>query len=74
MKLPQVCPYCDERFHHYGSCRCPRGQLDAIEFERRALTLRLAKLDEREAEERVRLDQKSRSHGQSVRKNNFGEI
>lgn len=66
MQLPQVCPYCDERFLHYGSCRCPRGQLDAIEFERRALTLRLAKLDEREAEERARLDHKSRSYGQQA--------
>lgn len=53
--LPIKCPHCGELNYHYSSCRCPQGQLDAIENERRAIVLRLARLDEREAEERARL-------------------
>lgn len=53
--LPRTCQHCGERMMHYGACRCPKGQLDSIETERRSIAVRLARLDEREAEERARL-------------------
>lgn len=54
VSLPRTCPHCGGHLMHYGACRCPQGQLDSIEMERRAIVLRLARLDEREAEERAR--------------------
>lgn len=55
VSLPRTCKHCGEKMLHYSSCRCPQAQLDSIEYERRAIVLRLARLDEREAEERQRL-------------------
>lgn len=54
-QIPYKCRHCGEHLMHYSSCRCPQSQLDSIEQERRAIVRRLARLDEREAQERARI-------------------
>lgn len=52
VQLPRTCVFCRSALMHYGSCRCTPSRLAAIEAERRAIVLRLARLDEMEAEVR----------------------
>lgn len=55
VSLPWKCSHCGKLKHDYSACRCPQSTLDWIETERRAIVLRLARLDEIEAEAKANL-------------------
>jgi hypothetical protein len=48
--LPRTCKYCGAKMMHYGFCNCADARLANIDDERRAIALRLARLDELERE------------------------
>lgn len=50
VSFPITCLHCGEQRRHYGSCRCPNAQLDAIAREREQIAHRLAVLNVRESE------------------------